>query len=237
MTPEGQESTDLAQRKLLQDAGHVPCLNPACSYMHAPQQLGDTCPSCQTTPDEEYEYFDPTQTFHAGGQTRAGLTLKKQGDIGEEVVQQLGQLPGYGPITWWSDRYNSPLDGATDEWGIEVKTANTDNTNWQFAPRPAESETKMAMAKNMGKKGILGVLVVLDYRRSVADIYAKEFPLAGWQTQSGALRQGLGFFRASVRKTNDGRTLQPTVPRFLEEIPFQNPFMTPTEPTPTYMPF
>lgn len=200
--------------------------------MHPPGQTEGPCPSCGTTPDEEYSYFDPSQSFKAGGQTRAGLSLKTQGDVGEGIVKTLKGIPGYGPITWWSDAYNSPLDGSTREWGIEVKTANVDNANWQFAPRPSEAASKNAMAAERGLKGVLGVLVVLDYRRSLADIYVKEFPLGPWRAGNGQTRSGIGFFRASPRGNQ-----KPTVSRLIAEVPFTNPFIKSTDPTPMDLPF
>jgi hypothetical protein len=62
----------------------------------------------------------------------------------------------------------------------------------------------------MGKKGVLGVLVLLDYRRSVADIYVREYPT----------EQGVGAFRSK-----SGTHL-------VKEVPFRNPFLDPHNPAP-----
>jgi hypothetical protein len=152
--------------------------------------------------------------FTAGGGTRIGLKLAEQGQIGEDLVEHLGEIPGYGKITWWHQGgagANSSLDGATDEWGVEVKTIGYDAYHHRFVPgHPNEKADKNEMAEKMGKKGVLGVLVLLDYKRSVADIYVREYPL----------ETGVGAFRS-----NTGQHL-------VKEVPFRNPLMSPHDPSP-----
>jgi len=194
-----------------------------------------TCPSCQQSNDllhelpwhgvtDEEEIYRNEQrdqsrnNWHAGGGTRIGLTMDEQAQIGEDLVENLGEIPGYGPITWWHQGGStapSPLDGATAEWGIEVKTLGYDATHHRFVPgRPKEKIDKNDQASQLGKKGILGVLVLLDYRRSVADIFVKEYPLA---------EGGVKAFRSS----------QKGVERLVAEVPFRNPLMDPHSPSPS----
>ncbi len=224
---QGYESYDLAERKQLRGVGFTPCINPACAYMHAPGLYEQNCPKCETGPEHLYDVIGDSLFESPGGSTRVGLSMKAQGDLGEELVKSLGELPGYGPITWWSEEYTSPLDGACGEWGIEVKSANVDNAAVQFNIGADEKITKNAAAAQAGYKGILAILVVFDYRRSVADIYGREFTLAPWGRHPTTRQElsGLGFYRANKKY------------RLLEEIPFQNPFMTPTNPQPTPIPF
>jgi hypothetical protein len=181
-----------------------------------------TCPVCQQSydllhhlpwhgvPEDEFDQSG----FHAGGGTRIGLGMDVQSQVGEDLVEQLGEIPGYGPITWWHQggaTAPSPLDGATEDWGIEVKTLGYDAMHHRFVPgRPKEKTDKNEMAVQMGKKGILGVLVLLDYRRSVADIYVREYPT----------ERGVGAFRSI-----QGQHL-------VKEIPFRNPLMDPHDPSP-----
>jgi hypothetical protein len=181
-----------------------------------------TCPRCQQSHDllhdlpwhgvQEADY-DPG-AYAAGGGTRIGLGMKEQAQIGEDLVEQLGELPGYGKITWVHPGgaiASSPLDMATNEWGIEVKTLGYDATHHRFIPgRPKEKADKDAMAAARGYKGVLGLLVLLNYRTGKADIYAREFPL----------ERGVGAFRSVNAQ------------RLIAEVPFNNPFMDPAHPAP-----
>ena len=186
-----------------------------------------TCPRCRTSHDlmhdlpwhgVQQEDYDPSQGFSAGGGTRIGLSLKEQAQIGEDLVESLGELPGYGKITWVHPGgaiSPSPLDMATNEWGIEVKTLGYDATHHRFIPgRPKEKADKNAMAAARGYKGILGILVLLNYRTSTADIYAREFPV------DPVAGTGVGTFRSLNSQ------------HLIAEVPFKNPFMQPEHPAP-----
>jgi hypothetical protein len=184
-----------------------------------------TCPSCGESHDLLHElawhgvpYEEAMEnqaqgtrqlSFKAGGGTRIGLPVDEQGELGENLIESLGELPGYGPITWWHQggaTAQSPLDGATKDWGIEVKAIGYDAKNHRFVPgRVKEKTDKNVQAQEMGKLGVLGILVLLDYRRSVADIYVREYPLA----------RGVGAFRSN----------QAT--HLLVEVPFKNPLHDP----------
>jgi hypothetical protein len=223
----------------LQGAGYQKCYGTqrsgnACDYHISPegqayvQDKGGyyTCPRCQQSHDLMHdlpwhgapeENFDQSG-FSAGGGTRIGLSLKEQAQIGEDLVERLGDLPGYGKITWvhpGGATATSPLDMATDEWGIEVKTLGYDATHHRFIPgRPKEKNDKNAMAAARGLKGVLGILVILNYRTSVADIYARAFPV------DPTTGQGVGTFRSLNSQ------------HLLAEVPFKNPFMDPAHPAP-----
>ena len=185
-----------------------------------------TCPNCSHSHDflhempwhgvqEDEMTPEAMEQFSAGGGTRIGLTMDVQGQIGEDLVRDMGEIPGYGPITWWHEggaAVNSPLDGATKDWGVEVKTLGYDATHHRFVPGRAKEKTaKNEMAAQMNKKGVLGVLVLLDYRRSVADIFVREYPL----------EQGVGAFRTN------------TAMHLVKEVPFNNPLMDPHDPSPS----
>jgi hypothetical protein len=230
-TPEEQQN--------LQSAGYQPCygtrrsngMGVPCDFHIAPeaqQQVADkggyyTCPRCRESYDlmsdlpwhgASDEQFN-AEGFSAGGGTRIGLSLKDQGQIGEDLVSNLPELPGYGPIVWRSNSYNSPLDMATKDWGIEVKTLGYDAIHHRFIPgRPQEKIDKNEMAVAKGYKGVLGVLVLLNYRTSKADIFVKEYPV------NLATGQGVGAFRSG-----SGQHL-------VAEVPFKNPFMRPEHPAP-----
>ena len=185
-----------------------------------------TCPVCYHShdflhempwhgvPEEEMSQRD-LSGFQAGGGTRIGLGMDVQGQIGEDLVENMGTLGEYGAITWWHQGgagAQSPLDGATTEWGIEVKTLGYDAMHHRFIPgRPKEKVGKNEMAAKMGKKGVLGVLVLLDYRRSVADIFVREYPI----------EKGIGTFRTNAAM------------HLVKEVAFRNPLLDPHDPSPS----
>lgn len=202
--------------KIEQGSGYFSC--PKCQYSY---DLMDELP--WHGPEDAEESFG--EDFRSGGGTRIGIPLADQGQIGENLVTQMGEIPGYGPITWWHPggaNSNSPLDGTTGDWGIEVKTINYDATHHRFAPGGGGDYTgdKNKAAAEMGLKGILGILVLLDYRRDVADIYVKEMPLTPWESRPGQWRQGVAQFRK-------GNAM-----KLVSEVPFQSPYKDPNNPSP-----
>ena len=149
-----------------------------CDFHISPEAKNDvqakggyfTCPRCQQSHDlmhdlpwhgAQEDEFDQ-RSFAAGGGTRIGLPLKDQAQIGEDLVENLKEIPGYGPITWVHPGgaiSQSPLDMATKDWGIEVKTLGYDATHHRFIPgRPKEKADKNQMALARGLKGVLGIL-------------------------------------------------------------------------------
>ncbi len=236
------------ERQQLEAEGFIKCRVPTCDYMIAPQDYESaedddyffSCPKCKHT----YQLLAPTPfTMNEEGaitpnaqpgqfgenieginrdyETFVGLTMKQQGDIGEEIVKNMKTLGDYGPITWWSTDYNDPIDGGAGPWGIEVKTLCIDVNNHRFIPgNPTRKDAMVARAQQLGFSGILGVLVLLDYRKSAADIYTMEMPLTPWKAQNGRMVQGPVAFRK-----HNGQQL-------VAEIPFNNPFLNPTTEAP-----
>lgn len=230
------------EAQTLQGKGYQACYgtisqrqNAPCDFHIAPEaqeHVADkggyyTCPRCWKShdlmSDLPWHGADEAMQGWQPGATRIGLSREQQAQIGEDLVHSLGELPGYGPIESWHGVEafgNAPLDGATKEWGIEVKTLGYDATHHRFIPgggpnrRPDEKEHKNKQAVGMGKRGILGLLVLLNYRTSKADIYAREFPV-----DLGAGR-GIGTFRSQNAQ------------HLIAEVPFQNPFMQPEHPAP-----
>jgi hypothetical protein len=144
------------------------------------------------------------------------IDAETQNDLGKEIVAQLGKLSDYGAIIWWDSSGSQPLDGATSEWGIDVKTVNKYDPKHRYDPEerrgnyPRNTKDKNQATAEMGLKGILGILVVLDYRNDTAEIHAKEMPLQQhWD--DGTIKEGA----YSWPKYN--------APRLLDNIKFQNP--------------
>lgn len=233
VTEEGQTAAPGSQdEQNLRLAGYEKCHMQLCDFWIKPEiaQVVDqsgglfTCPRCHQTYNLIARVGNAPTQFTPGGKTIAGITLAEQGDIAEDLVRGLGALPGYGPFVWWHEggaRAPSPLDGATAEWGVEVKAVNADAKNLRFIPgRVHEKQTKIDQAATMGLRGILGVLVLLNYRSSLADIYVMEMPLEPWTTQRGRAAQGPVAFRH-----HNGTHL-------VAEVPFDNPLTDPTKDAP-----
>lgn len=211
LSPEAQSSVED------QGGGYYTC--PVCNVTH---DLLHEIPWHGITDEDEIrrnQLKDQSRNqWKAGGGTRIGVTMRSQGQQGEDLVRSMGEIPGYGPIDWWSEDYNSPLDGTTKDYGIEVKTVGYDAWHHRFIPgKPEEKDAKIEHATRLGKKGILGVLVLLDYRRSVADIFVRKF----------TTEEGIKTFRSN-QLTN--------VDHAVKEIPFKNPLMTPESPEPMVVP-
>lgn len=236
--PGGGRATDYSTIKQMQDEGWQKCPKHDCDFWITPQAIASvknssgyyTCPKCNHSYDlmDELPWHGPEVDedvpFSAGGGTRIGLPMVDQAQIGEDLVAQMGEIPGYGKIVWWHPGgagSQSPLDGATEHWGIEVKTLNYDDTHHRFIPgRPNERADKNAQAEKMGLKGVLGVLVMLDYRRDVADIYVKAMPLEPWEYNPKQFTSGVATFRKN------------TAEKLVAEIPFKSPYKDPDSPVP-----
>jgi len=220
LSPEAQD------KAISKDSGYYTCPNRNCykSYDLMEDMPWHGAPRNTQYEDEEgnFEYGKPLNHqraygYEPGGGTRIGLNMEEQGELGEKLIRDLGALPGYGPLTWWHEGGSgspSPLDGMTKDWGIEVKTIGYDARNHRFIVDKGERVSKNGAANQAGLKGILGVLVLLNYRTSEANVYVKEMPLEGWRSGTNTY-QGVANFRS-----NTGYHL-------LEKVPFQNPFMDP----------
>ena len=189
-----------------------------------------TCPKCKRTSNllynlpwhgaEEEDYYPKGKT---GGGTAVGIPMSDIGQIAENVVRHMGNIPGYGPIVWWhgSATDQSPLDGATQEWGIEVKGQAYDASYHAWHPGDQiEAQKKNAQAQEMGLKGVLGVYVLLNFRSDTADVYAKAMPLETWFAQPGRPKQGVvQWFKRTGEKV-------------ASDLPFTNPLKDPHNPSP-----
>ncbi len=146
-----------------------------------------------------------------------------QNEIGREIIADLGHLPKYGDIIWWDNSNDHPFDGATSEWGIDIRTINRNDLDHYYDPDPDpdpddikgryphSTHNKNEAAQQMGVKGILGILVVLDYRISEADIYIKEMPLRHHLDNDNMVS---GVYKWHKKDAS----------QVLTQIPFENPY-------------
>lgn len=238
----------------LENAGYQKCANQLCQMYISPAILeqarqADTlvqCPHCGTKTNPLAAVGAQPTEFTPGGVTKSGLSLGEFGQIGEDLIENMGQIPGYGPIVWWhkggaaGEYAKSALDGATAEWGIECKTLNSEVKNRRAIIRPVDRKTKQQavlnpalFAEQLGDEklgqivdqlnlhGILGVMVILDMTTSLADVYVREMPL--YSDVGSQEVKGVVHFRDKNAKL------------VAEGVPFANPLEDPR--TEGFVPF
>ena len=170
------------------------CINPKCQHNWTPEeqhelaQYGEVrCQNCgvqQTRhgnigsiKDEDvYENGPYGRGNRPGGGTRAGLTMKQQGDLGEEIVRRIGVLPsGQIDRDFNSETANAPFDfGTHDEhgnpWAIEVKTVNSQGQpRFKWGEGKDVQRKRQFVAENAMRPALVGVR--LNYFTNKADVF------------------------------------------------------------------
>lgn len=199
--PDGTFPVGPLHAEQLEQAGYQKCRNQLCQHMFDPaaiapvpnqtwQDMRHTCSHCGL---DQYPHLKPGSP---GGGTNSGLSMEEQGQIGEDLVEKMRVIPGYGQIVWWHKggaTSPSALDGATPAWGIEVKSFNWSNVrkrgqiNNKDKPAkaravndPAIFASEMndpsldAVLSQLHLQGLLGILVLLDFETGTADIFGHE---------------------------------------------------------------
>lgn len=159
-------------------AGFMRCPDPTCRLFIPDHRLHDDPDepwSCARGHTYTWRELEEKAYGDSGGWTHAQLTCTEQGQIGEAVVRELHDLGECGKVAGWHDEYHAPLDGWTDAgWGIEVKSLNAEARNYAFVVGTRlMRERKDKAAKKRGFKGIVGALVLLDFRTSVAAVHIR----------------------------------------------------------------
>jgi hypothetical protein len=240
---QGYRQSPVGMPQTLQQTGFMKCPTPSCDFYLSPEQQTAieqsngyfTCPKCHQTYNLRHDVPEPTVNMgsnyeerapgQTGGLTKVGITPKDFGQIGENIIAQMGSIPGYGPITHMHSggaSANSTFDAYVDGWGVEIKAIDMRSLNHRWIPggndpgvnamSRAEKVQKMnATAEEEGLKGCLGILVLLDFRRDKAEIFAREMPIDGtgvvnWRKHNGT--------------------------RLVGEVPFTSPFKDPNSPIP-----
>jgi len=180
--------------------------------------------------------------------------MQEQGQIGEDLIESWGEIPGYGPILWWhqgGSTTNSALDGAVPGWGVEVKTYNTDNVRPRGIINPNDKALKAAaindptlfaskiqdpildkyVAEHPDLKGLLGILILLDFDKGTADVFAHEMPkdpLTGKLAPSGVqhitrkivLAEDVPFTSSLPDPRQEGWVPYHLQPKLVNDLPF-----------------
>jgi len=175
------------------------CINPKCGYHFNDQDIAQleasggefTCPRCGTTSnylnDAKSHIPDPDGSGKAvlnpGGNTRSGLTMSQMGQIGEQLVLGLGDLPGIGAPEPASDSYNFPIDivivGNRGKFGVEVKSCHSQAQERFKVGDKAEKEEKLAYCAANGLKPAI-ILVRLNFFTDKAYVFFREGMTDTW---------------------------------------------------------
>lgn len=232
------------EKTALEQQGLMKCLNPRCDSFLDPEEQEAAwranqydCPRCLMSyrprsiapfaPDlEDGMWYDDVYPYSPGGrgyETLVGLTKDQMGKIGENVVGDLKTLGKYGDIEWWTPAYHGRLDGGTNAgWGIEVKAADSTMEDPRFIPgKKGDQERKIEHAIELGYTAILGILPILNFKESVADIYVREMQLGKWTYQDarGHTRTAVGMISFRPQSAF----------KLFTEVPFESPFLMPGE--------
>lgn len=109
------------------------CPNPYCDYMFTDEDVDHAsvvggafqCPQCG------WKFDLHKMLLGERDRTRSGMSLSEMGTLGENVVkayaQQMGEIPGIGPLTWESPTYQDPIDLVAGDFALEVKTLHSES--------------------------------------------------------------------------------------------------------------
>ncbi|HMD81950.1 MAG TPA: hypothetical protein VKE92_11610 [Anaerolineales bacterium] len=156
--------------------GH--CQNPKCDYEFTPQDQEEiefnggwfTCPKCNYTQN----------VYAEEKRNKVGLSPDEMGNLGEQIVSRLGQIPGLGKITWVSNYARFPIDMIAGDYGVEVKTNHSEaqprfklGGGWPGQDkRQGTQEGKLQYCKQEGLRPAL-VGVRLNFYTDKADIFVR----------------------------------------------------------------
>lgn len=161
------------------------CKNPYCNYQFTADDRKEiyhnegyfTCPKCDMTFD-----YNTSPGDHLV--TRLGLTPTQMGDIGEDIVDNMVNIPGVGPVVWRHDTPQSPLDFVIGQYGVEVKTNHSEAQPRFKLGGSYERGQKIQKAMEMGLTPAL-IGVRLNFYRDKADLFFRPQMSDTWIGQSG----------------------------------------------------
>lgn len=161
----------------LRDApdGQIKCKHPGCNLFFPKEALAEDEVLCPAGHEFDRDAEEAAELKGNQERSHIGISRTDQGDIAELIVQELKFLGEFGQVSEWIAG-SAPLDGLTDlGWGIEVKSINGPMAkNHAFTRcRKRSVERKNAEIKRRSLRGIVGVLVILDFDTSEAIIYLR----------------------------------------------------------------
>jgi len=154
--------------------GH--CINPKCDHVwdaNDEKEISQNdgyieCPNCGWS-----------QNVYAEGVNRVGLTNDQMGQIGEDIVSGMKNIPYLGEITWVSGYKNFPIDLIAGPFGVEVKTNHSESqprfklgggNNPQGGAYTLKSKLQYVQSENL-RPALVGVR--LNFYTDKADVFVR----------------------------------------------------------------
>lgn len=159
------------------------CKNPFCPYQFVTADKKEmlanggyfTCPVCDMT----FNYSGKPEAA-----VKAGITPTQMGDIGEDVIDGMINIPRVGPVMWRHPQPQDPLDFVIGEFGVEVKTNHSEAQPRFKLGGGYERAQKITKAMELGLTPAL-IGVRLNFYRSLADIFFRPQMSDSWIGQPG----------------------------------------------------
>lgn len=162
------------------------CQNPRCNYTFTAEDWQDieansgwfTCPRCSYT----YNYLDPTYSEWGkpGGRTRAGITMTEMGNIGEQVIAEMGVVPTLGKvIQLYADHVTYPIDAIIGPYGVEIKTNHSEAQPRFKVTGSGTRQNKIEYCQEHNLQPAL-VGVRLNFYTSKADVFVRPGLIDTW---------------------------------------------------------
>lgn len=156
--------------------GH--CVNPKCRQQFDESMLDwggqVACPNCGTENDVWSQYENIS---NPGGYTRAGLSPTSMGNIGEQVVERMHELPGVGTVAWMHETHKFPIDCIVEsqrgKFGCEIKTNHAQSQEQFKLGDRAERMNKIKYCFENGLKPAL-IGVRLNFYTDLAYVFFRE---------------------------------------------------------------
>lgn len=160
------------------------CANPKCGYYFSDAEWQEmmqagyaTCPRCGYSQQM-------TELFAPGGGTRSTLTLDEVGNLGEEVVARIAELPGIGHVVESYATKTNPIDAIVEgfngvRYGVEIKTIDSRAQSRFKLGGQQERQAKIAYCYQQGLAPAL-VGVRLNFFDDTADVFFREGMTDTW---------------------------------------------------------
>lgn len=246
--PDGTFPNSGLHQEELANQNYVKCMNPMCNHMFNPEVHEDSFNRGGSKALLRCSHCGHNQLAHARpgkGGTATGLGKNELGDIAENMIEAMGEIPNVGKILWWhqgGSSAQSPLDGMTLDWGIEVKayggriTLDPDPKKRERGIINAADKVKKAeaindpalFARSLGDpnlialvqkqklKGLMGILVIFNFFESTAEVHA------------------VPMISATYPEPMASTDVNHLVPKngfiIADQVPFNNPLSDPTQP-------
>lgn len=152
------------------------CLNPKCDYEFTDRDKSDmitnsgwfTCEKCGWT----HNYLDEAYNMYGqpGGSTKAGISMDDMGNLGEEIIARMIDVPGVGHVMERFVQKKYPVDFIIGQYAVEVKTNHSEaQPRFKLGGADERREKAVWAAERNLQPALIGVR--LNFYTDTADIF------------------------------------------------------------------